>query len=72
MIIKINNKRNKIAKEIRDIFQASYTIEAEMLKAIDFPPLKRKVSDFMKSKNFFYAYISYIDGRQNVKNSSYG
>jgi ribosomal protein S18 acetylase RimI-like enzyme len=56
MIIKINNKSNKIAKEIRDIFQASYAIETEMLKAIDFPPLKRTISQFLNSNSEFYAY----------------
>jgi len=56
MIIKINNKRNKIAKEIRDIFQSSYAVEAEMLKAIDFPPLKRTISQFLNSNSEFYAY----------------
>jgi len=56
MIIKINNKKNKIAEEIRAIFQASYTVEAKMLKAIDFPPLKRTVSQFLKSDSKFYAY----------------
>ena len=56
MIIKINNKRNKIAKEILDIFQASYAVEAEMLKAIDFPPLKRTISQFLNSNSEFYAY----------------
>ena len=56
MIIKINNKENKIAEEIRAIFQASYTVEAKMLKAVDFPPLKRTVSQFMNSNSEFYAY----------------
>ena len=56
MIIKINNKRNKVAKKIRDIFQASYTVEAEMLKVIDFPPLKRTISQFLNSDSEFYAY----------------
>ena len=56
MIIKINNKRNKIANEIRDIFQASYAVEAKMLKALDFPPLKRTVSQFLNSNSEFYAY----------------
>ena len=56
MIIKINNKSNKIAKGIRDIFQASYAIEAEMLKAVDFPPLKRTISQFLNSNSEFYAY----------------
>ena len=56
MIIKINNKDNKIAEEIRAIFQASYAVEAEMLKAIDFPPLKRTVAQFLNSNSEFYAY----------------
>ena len=56
MIIKINNKENKIAEEIRAIFQASYAVEAEMLKAVDFPPLKRTVSQFLNSDSEFYAY----------------
>jgi len=56
MIIKINNKRKKIAKEIRDIFQVSYAVEADMLKAIDFPPLKRTISQFFDSNSEFYAY----------------
>ena len=56
MIIKINNKKNKIAEEIQAIFQVSYTVEAEILKAVDFPPLKRTVSQFMNSNSEFYAY----------------
>ena len=56
MIIKINNKKNKIAEEIRAIFQVSYTVEAKMLKAVDFPPLKRTVSQFLNSNSEFYAY----------------
>jgi len=56
MIIKINNKENKIAEEIRAIFQVSYAVEAKMLKAIDFPPLKRTVSQFLKSDSKFYGY----------------
>jgi len=56
MISKINNKENKIAEEIRAIFQVSYTVEAKMLKAVDFPPLQRTVSQFMNSNSEFYAY----------------
>ena len=71
MIIKINNKSNKIAKEIRDIFQASYAIEAEMLKAIDFPPLKRTISQFLNSNSEFYAYYlnQNIAGVIEIKNN---
>ncbi len=56
MIVKIDNKDKKIAKEIKDIFQASYTVEAKILKAIDFPPLKRTILQFLASNNAFYAY----------------
>ena len=56
MISKINNKENKIAEEIRAIFQVSYNVEAKMLKAVDFPPLQRTVSQFLKSNSEFYAY----------------
>ena len=71
MIIKINNKENKIAEEIRAIFQASYTVEAKMLKAVDFPPLKRTVSQFLKSDSEFYAYylIENIAGVIEIENN---
>ena len=70
MISKINNKENKIAEEIRAIFQASYAVEAKMLKAIDFPPLKRTVSQFLKSDSEFYAYylIENIAGVIEIEN----
>ena len=71
MINKINNKRDEIAKEIRDIFQASYAVEAEMLKAIDFPPLKRTINQFLNSNNDFYAYYfnENIAGVIEIKNN---
>ena len=70
MIIKINNKENKIAEEIRAIFQVSYTVEAEMLKAVYFPPLKRTVSQFLNSNSEFYAYylIKNIAGVIEIEN----
>ena len=70
MIIKINNKKNKIAEEIRAIFQASYTVEAKMLKAVDFPPLQRTVSQFMNSNSEFYAYylVENIAGVIEIEN----
>ena len=73
MIIKIDNKRNVIAKEIRNIFQSSYAIEAEMLKAIDFPPLKRTISQFLNSNSEFYAYYlnQNIAGLIEIKNNQY-
>ena len=70
MIIKINNKEKEIAEEIRAIFQASYTVEAKMLKAVNFPPLKRKVAQFLKSDSEFYAYylIKNIAGVIEIEN----
>ena len=70
MIIKINNKENKIAEEIRAIFQVSYTVEADILKAVDFPPLKRTVSQFLNSNSEFYAYylIKNIAGVIEIEN----
>jgi len=70
MIIKIKNKENKIAEEIRAIFQVSYAVEAKMLKAIDFPPLKRTVAQFLKSDSEFYAYylIENIAGVIEIEN----
>ena len=56
MIVKIDNKKIEISKEIYSIFQASYKIEAELLKVTDFPPLKRIVTDFLGCNNVFYAY----------------
>ena len=56
MIIKINNNDTKVAEEIRAIFQVSYAVEAEILKAVDFPPLKRTVSQFVNSNSEFYAF----------------
>ena len=71
MIIKIDNTKNKVAKQIRNIFQASYAIEAEMLKAIDFPPLKRTIHQFLNSNNKFYAYYfnENIAGVIEIKNN---
>ena len=56
MITSINNKDKDISKIIYLLFQASYKIEAKLLQATDFPPLKRTVSDFLKCNNTFFAY----------------
>ena len=56
MILKIDNNRDEIATEIHSIFQASYIVEAEMLRAINFPPLRRTRLQFIDSDSTFYAY----------------
>lgn len=54
MIKKLDNKNEKTSRTIRALFQASYQIEAELLNAVDFPPLKREVMDFVNSDTEFY------------------
>jgi len=54
LISSIDNTDKLIASQIWKIFQESYAIEAAILKATDFPPLKRTVENIMSSTNLFY------------------
>ena len=56
MIIQIDNQDIYNAKEIHYVFQASYKVEANLINAIDFPPLKRSVEDFLVCNNLFFGY----------------
>lgn len=56
MIKLLDHQQTEVAKKIRAIFQVSYAIEAELLKAVDFPPLQRKLSSFINSENVFYGF----------------
>ncbi len=56
MIEKLDNQNIDISKKIRSIFQVSYAIEAKILDAIDFPPLKRNLEDFLICKNDFFGF----------------
>jgi ribosomal protein S18 acetylase RimI-like enzyme len=57
MIEKLKNNDLEIAKKIRAVFQVSYKIEAKLLNASDFPPLKRPLENYIGSKNDFYGYL---------------
>jgi len=57
MIEKLQNKNLEVAKNIRTVFQASYAIEAKLLNAIDFPPLKRSLQSYITSDNDFFGYL---------------
>ena len=57
MIVKLQNADVEIASKIRSVFQVSYAIEAAILKAVDFPPLKRNLESFLNSPNTFYGYF---------------
>ena len=56
LIRTLNHKDQQVAHKIRTVFQASYAIEAKLLNAIDFPPLKRTLVEFLDSKNEFYGF----------------
>ena len=53
MIEKLDNHKIEVAKQIRLLFQASYSVEAQILGAIDFPPLKRSLESYQKTKTTF-------------------
>lgn len=61
MIVQIEHTKKINAKKIWTIFQASYTIEADLLNAINFPPLKRTISNFIKSNTKFYGFYNSRD-----------
>ena len=57
MIHKLDNSKLTNAEEIWKIFQSSYSVEAKILKAVNFPPLNRTISDFVKSSTDFHVLI---------------
>ncbi|MBC8753373.1 GNAT family N-acetyltransferase [Kordia sp. YSTF-M3] len=57
MIKKLQHTNIKVATEIRSVFQVSYTVEAKLLNAIDFPPLKRPLESYINSDTVFFGYF---------------
>ena len=57
MIKRLQNNEIEIAKKIHSIFQESYKIEAQLLNASDFPPLKRPIESYIKSDTEFFGYL---------------
>jgi ribosomal protein S18 acetylase RimI-like enzyme len=53
MIKKLDHTNSSIAEKIRTVFQDSYTVEAQLLKATDFPPLQRSLENFIKCDTTF-------------------
>lgn len=56
MIQKLDHKNRSIAKEIQSLFYASYLVEAKILGAKEFPPLERKLEDYIHTDTEFYGY----------------
>jgi len=56
MIKILDPQEDSIAENIYSVFQASYAVEAELLEAKDFPPLKRTIIDFKNSETSFFGH----------------
>ena len=56
MIQRLKHQEESIATQIYQVFQVSYAVEAEILKAVNFPPLKRQVAHFLTSQTEFYGF----------------
>lgn len=57
MIKSLQNKDVDISNKIRSVFQVSYAVEAKLLNATYFPPIKRNIEGFINSKNEFFGYL---------------
>lgn len=57
MIKRLQNNDIEVSKKIRSVFQLSYKIEAELLNATDFPPLKRPLENYVNSETEFFGYL---------------
>jgi ribosomal protein S18 acetylase RimI-like enzyme len=56
MINKLDNSNVEVAHQIFTIFQRSYTVEAQLINVVDFPPLSRSTKNIENSKSYFYGY----------------
>lgn len=61
MIKKLDNSNEEVGSQIFTVFQASYKVEAQLIKACNFPPLSRSVKDIKASETLFYGF--YENGR---------
>lgn len=56
MISKLENSDENVASQIFTIFQNAYKIEAQLIGAINFPPLSRGLGDIVDSQTLFYGF----------------
>ena len=74
MIAFINNKELEEAQNIRRVFQVSYKVEAQLLGAINFPPLSRPLDEFYNCPNDFIGYyedhklVAVVEMKNEVSN----
>lgn len=57
MIEKLENSDIDVSKRIRAVFQLSYKVEAKLLNAPDFSPLKRPLKSYVHSNTEFFGYL---------------
>lgn len=56
MITRLDNSIIEVAKQIFDVFQRSYQIEAQLIGTVDFPPLARSANNIGNSTTQFYGF----------------
>lgn len=56
----LNHTDSEIAERIYQLFQASYSVEAKLLKIKDFPPLKKSTINIQSSKTQFWGYYNNV------------
>ena len=54
MVSKLDPNDERVAQQLWQVWQASYAVEAKLLGATDFPPLKRTVNEFQEGTTDFY------------------
>ena len=57
MIKQLDNTNEEVAKQIYDVFQSAYKIEAELIGTTRFPPLARTVAHITCSRTMFFGYL---------------
>lgn len=57
MISEIDHTDRDVAKQIHDVFQRAYGVEAELIGAADLPPLRRGLEDIARADTHFYGFF---------------
>lgn len=56
MIKKIAHSKISNAEKIHELFQVSYSIEAQLIGVKDFPPLRRTLANYKESNTLFFGF----------------
>ena len=56
MIQKLEHSNKEVAKQIFDVFQNSYQVEARLIGVEDFPPLLRSSKDIETSRSHYFGF----------------